>query len=118
MISEAPDVTTYIKEAPGDRQAALKQLRKLSREIFKDSEECIAYGMAAYKKGDNLQFAFASQKQYIALYAGKAAIDEHKSALKGAKLGKGCIRFTKPEHLDFAVIRKVLQSTAKLRTAC
>src|SRR5438309_8722363 len=105
MISEAPDVATYIKQAPADRQVALNQLRKLSREIFKDAEECIAYGMAAYKAGDDVRFAFASQKQYIALYAGKAAIDEHKAALKGANFGKGWIRFSKPEQIDFAVIR-------------
>jgi uncharacterized protein YdhG (YjbR/CyaY superfamily) len=118
MISEAPDVATYIQQAPADRQPALRQLRKLAREIFNGSDECIAYGMAAYKQGDDLHFAFASQKQYIALYAGKAAIDEHKAALKGAKFGKGCIRYTKPEQLDFAVIRKVLLSTAKSRGGC
>ena len=98
MISEAPDVATYIAQAPADRQPALKQLRKLSREIFKDSEECIAYGMAAYKKGDDLHFAFASQKQYIALYAGKSAIDEHKAALKGASFGKAASASRKPNN--------------------
>lgn len=117
MISQAPDVATYIKQAPSDRRATLEKLRGLSREIFPNSEECIAYGMAAYKRGDTLEFAFASQKQYIALYAGKAALDQYRSELKGAQFGKGCVKFTKPEKIDFAVIRKVLLATAKARSA-
>jgi len=35
-------------------------------------------------------------------------VDAHRAALAGASIGKGCIRFSKPEKLDFAVIERLL----------
>ena len=117
MISKAIDVQTYIAEVPAERQAVMKKLRALSKQIFKGCEESIDYGMPCYMRDGVMQFAFASQKQYIALYAGKKAIDQFRGKLSGASLGKGCIRFTSPEKIDFAVIEPLLRVTAKARSA-
>lgn len=117
MISKAANVATYINDAPADRRAVLKKLRVLARKIFKGCEESIDYGMPVYKRGDVMQFAFASQRQYVALYAGKVAIDKYRDKLTGASLGKGCIRFTNPDKIDFAVIEPLLRTTAKARSA-
>jgi len=116
MISKAADVATYINEVPADRKAVMKKLRTLSRKIFKGCEESVDYGMPVYKRNGVMQFAFASQRQYVALYAGKEAIDKFRDKLTGASLGKGCIRFTNPMKIDFAVIEPLLRATAKARS--
>jgi len=119
MTSKAPDVATYIAEVSTDRRPAMEKLRGLCRQM-KGFEECMEYGMPCYKRDGAAVVAFASQKQYIALYVGKkGVVDEFRPALAAASFGKGCIRFTKPEKIDFAVIAQLLQRTSESKeTAC
>jgi uncharacterized protein YdhG (YjbR/CyaY superfamily) len=68
--------------------------------------------MPAYRRNGSVEVAFASRKQYIALYVMKKdVVDEFREALAVASIGKGCIRFKKPEQIDFAVIQQVLRRT-------
>jgi uncharacterized protein YdhG (YjbR/CyaY superfamily) len=72
------------------------------------------YGMPCYKRDGVIVAAFASQKGYIALYGcGKALSPEMRARLKGANIGKGCIRFANPEKIDFAVIEELLRQKAE-----
>jgi hypothetical protein len=53
--------------------------------------------------------AFASQKNYISLYILKEEVlNKHREALAHLNLGKGCIRYRKPEQIDFTVVEKLL----------
>jgi len=112
MISKAADVATYIEESPADRRAAVQQIRTLCRQNLAGYEECMEHGMPSYKRDGLPEFSFASQKQYIALYAKPVLVDEFRAALKKAKIGKSCIRFPKPEDIDFAIIAQLLRRTA------
>lgn len=72
------------------------------------------YGMPSYKKDGVVEVAFASQANYISLYIlKKEVVDAHRDALVGASIGKGCIRFRKPEVTDFAVIESLLVGTVR-----
>jgi hypothetical protein len=44
MQSKAKDVTTYIEEAPDERQETLHRLRELSLTRLTDLEETMEYG--------------------------------------------------------------------------
>lgn len=115
--SKASDVPTYITEAPADRQAALNKLRRLCRKAFSGYEEGMAYGMPCYMRDGKLVVSFASQKQYISLYALKEdVVNEFRTALKGCTIGKGCIRFSNPERIDFEVVEKLLRRTAESKS--
>lgn len=112
MQSTAADVTTYLEQAPPERQAALTRLRNLCVSLLRGYEETIEYGMPCYKRNGTAEVAWASQKSYISLYImKKAVLDAHRSELVTASIGKGCIRFSKPEKLDFAIIEKLLVGT-------
>ena len=75
--------------------------------------------MPCYKRDGVVAMAFASQKQYIAIYCGKAALDEFGSALGASSMGKGCVRFRSPEQMDFEVIERLLRRAGEARTgAC
>ncbi len=68
--------------------------------------------MPSYSKNGTIDVAFASQKNYISLYILKEPVlAAHRADLRGLQVGKGCIRYTKPEKLDFAVIRQLLIAT-------
>lgn len=110
MKSSALDVPSYIAQAPADRQAALRKLRALCRNHLQGTIECIDYGMPVYKsKAGEMVVAFASQKNYIAFYGcGQLLLANHADEAKKLDMGKGCIRFKKPEQIDFALIGQLL----------
>jgi uncharacterized protein YdhG (YjbR/CyaY superfamily) len=118
MMSKAPDVPAYIQQQPAERQATLEKLRTLCRRNLRGYEEYMAHGMPCYKHDGALAVAFASQKNYIALYVmKKAVVDEFRGELAAASIGKGCIRFSRPERIDFAVIERMLSRTAESTSA-
>ena len=114
MKSTASDVTTYIQEAPPKRQEALTRLRDLCREILFDFEEAMEYGGPCYKRNGELEVGFASQKNFIGLYILRADVmNAHKEQLKGEgiSIGKGAIRYSRPEEIDFYVVASMLHAT-------
>lgn len=114
MTSKAPDIRTYLNEVPPARRAILERLRSLCQQQLKDYEECMEYGMPGYKRRGILEVSFASQKQYIALYIlKKQVVEEFRGALPDASIGKGCIRFTKPEKINFEILQRLLRYNAE-----
>jgi len=110
MQSKAKDVDTYIDEVPEERREAISKLRMLCNEILDGYEESMEYGMPSYKlSGGEVEIAFASQKNYISLYILKEPVmDANRHLLEGLNLGKGCIRYTKPDKINFEIVRKML----------
>jgi uncharacterized protein YdhG (YjbR/CyaY superfamily) len=110
MQSKAENVDQYLAEVPRARFEALEQLRKMCLEILEGYQESMEYGMPSYKQsGNEVEIAFASQKNYISLYVLKQdVLDKHRESLKGLNLGKGCIRYSKPEKIDFEIVKSLL----------
>jgi uncharacterized protein YdhG (YjbR/CyaY superfamily) len=118
MQSTAKDVTTYLEEVPADRKAALAQLRKQCLAVLKGFEESMQYGGPCYSRNGVVEVGFASQKHFIGLYTLRVRTDVMKThidflKIKGVSVGKGCIRYSKPEKIDFKVAEKMLKATVK-----
>ena len=114
MVQSKPaTVDDYMAELPADRSDALRRLRAIARCELAGCEERMMYGMPAYIRADGSGFAFASQKQYIALYVEPAVHARNAEALKGLDCGKCCIRFRKPGDIDFALVERLLRDTAE-----
>ncbi len=112
MQSKATSVADYLDEVPASRRTVLAALRKLCLETLAGYEEVMAYGMPSYRKNGTVEVAFASQKNYLALYVlKKAVVDAFRPELPQASIGKGCIRFSTPEKMNLAVIKKLLVAT-------
>jgi uncharacterized protein YdhG (YjbR/CyaY superfamily) len=112
MKNHSDPIETYIKTAPPDRQEALNKLRSLCKEILVDHKEKMAYNMPSYLRNDQVEVAFASQKNQICVYI---LIHEVMLAngdlLKDVNHGKGSIRFSDPDKIDYKLIRKLLIET-------
>ena len=110
--SKAATVDAYIAEAPPDRRPALERVRDLARSTLTGAEEKMTYGMPTYDLGGGNGFAFASQKQYLALYiVNQAAVAKNAAALKGLDMGKSCLRYRRPDQIDFALLEQLLKDT-------
>jgi len=118
MQSKAPTVDEYLLEAPEERKAVLTKLRDLCRKYLEGFEESMEYGMPNYKRNSIAEVGFASQKHFIALYILRTDVmKSHADQLKGTGIshGKGCIRYSKPERVDFKVVESLLKATVKSR---
>ena len=116
MQSKAKTVLAYLKEVPAERKAALKKLRDLCRATLTGFEESMAYGGPSYSRESIVEVGFASQKHFIGLYTLRVRTDvmkAHEDLLKvrGVSFGKGAIRYSKPERIDFMVVESMLRAT-------
>ena len=114
MQSSAKTVTAYLREVPAERRTALAKLRDLCREILTDFKESMAYGGPSYSRNGEVEVGFASQKNFIGLYILRTDVmNAHKGLLKGkgVSIGKGAIRYSKPERIDFKVVESMLRAT-------
>jgi uncharacterized protein YdhG (YjbR/CyaY superfamily) len=114
MRSDAASVPDYIEAVADDRRASLRQMRADCLELLTGFEESMTYGMPCYRRaGGQIEVSFASQKQYLALYIMRSdVLDAHRARLPGLSIGKGCIRFRRPDQIDREVIRSMLAATA------
>ena len=112
MNSEASTVNEYISKAPIERQDSLKKIRELFKTLLPNHKENMAYNMPSYKRKGQVEVAFASQKQDICVYfLIHSVMLENKNLLKGFNHGKGVIRFSKPEKVDFELLSNLAKKT-------
>jgi uncharacterized protein YdhG (YjbR/CyaY superfamily) len=114
MQSAAKTVMAYLDEVPADRKAALSKLRDLWRSLLKGFEESMRYGGPCYSRNGEVEVGFASQKNFIGLYVLRTDVmNAHRDLLKakGVSLGKGCIRYSKPEKIDLRIVEMMLKAT-------
>ena len=60
------------------------------------------------------KWVLPAKKNFIGLYILRTDVmDAHRDLLKGkgVSLGKGCIRYSKPEKIDFQVVEMMLKAT-------
>jgi uncharacterized protein YdhG (YjbR/CyaY superfamily) len=114
MKSEATTVEGYSAEAPAERRPALQTLRRLCLDELGGYEEGMEYGMPSYSRsGGTVEVAFASQKNYISLYVMRTSVMKANARLlEGLSVGKGCIRYGRPEQMDPGVVRALLAGSA------
>jgi hypothetical protein len=112
MQSKATTVAEYLKNLPDDRRGVMTALCSLCRKHLVGFNEGMEYGMPYYKRDDQA-VGVCSQKNYVSVYGLRKQVVETGVTLDGAKIGKGCINFTKPERIDMKVIEKLLVAKRK-----
>ncbi|WP_431953099.1 iron chaperone [Nocardia lijiangensis] len=111
--SKASDVDGYLTEVPEVRRPAVHRLRELCRAELTGFTEVMAYGMPCYERDGVGEIAFANQKQYISFYLLRTDVRAaYADRLAGHDMGKGCLRFRKPDMIDFDLVRDLLRATA------
>lgn len=116
MQSQAATVDEYLLEVPEERRPTLTRIHELCRKYLEGFEESMEYGMPNYRRKGVAEVGFASQKNFIALYILRTDVmNAHADQLKGTGIshGKGCIRYSKPECVDLAVVESMLKATAR-----
>ena len=114
MQSTAKNGTAYLDDVPAERKVALAKLRDLCCTSLTVFEESMKYGGPCYSRNGEVEVGFASQKNFIGLYILRLdVLNAHRDMLKvkGVSVGKGVIRYSKPERIDFKVVEMMLKAT-------
>jgi uncharacterized protein YdhG (YjbR/CyaY superfamily) len=110
--STAANVSNYIDEQPQVWQPTLKKLRALCRRELRGYSEGMAYGMPSYSRDGQIEVGFGKQAHYLSLYIlKKPVLDAHRQQLAGISTGKGCIRYRRPDQIDWDVVTSPLSDT-------
>jgi uncharacterized protein YdhG (YjbR/CyaY superfamily) len=112
MKSDATSVVGYISEEPAEWQPALRKLRAVCRRELRGYTETMTYGMPAYSRGGRTEIGFGKQAKYLSLYILKQPVFEaHRAQLVGLSLGKGVIRYQRPQQIDWDTVTRLLADT-------
>lgn len=74
-------------------RTTLQKLRRAIKAAAPNAEECISYGMPAFRNEGRILAWFGAAKNHCAFNPGAHPIVVHKAALKGYSTSKGTVRF-------------------------
>ena len=137
MTSQATTPEQYIKELPAERKEAITKLREtVLKNLPKGFKEVMSYGMLGYVVPHELYpggyhcdpklplpfVNIASQKNFIALYHMGIystpdllkwfTAEYPKHSQSKLDMGKGCIRFKKPEHIPYKLVGDLIKKVS------
>jgi uncharacterized protein YdhG (YjbR/CyaY superfamily) len=98
----------YLGAVPSDKRAALETLRKRIKDAAPDAEECISYGIPAFRLNGRLLVAYGAATHHCAFYPG-SVVHALKDELSGYDISKGTVRFSADRPLPAALVRRLVQ---------
>ncbi len=112
MIRKKPPKTIgeYLAPLSSGKRAALQKLRKDVKAAAPGAEECISYGIPAFRLGGKLLVAFGAAANHCAFYPGAFPLAAHKADLEAYDTAKGTIRFPAEKPLPAALVRKLVKA--------
>jgi uncharacterized protein YdhG (YjbR/CyaY superfamily) len=110
--AKSPTIDDHLRGASAEQRAALETLRRTIRAAAPKAEECICYGVPAFRLDGKFLVGFAAARNHCSFYPGGTAMGPHLAALAGFDTSKGTIRFQPARPLPAALVRKIVRSRA------
>lgn len=111
MKSKPRTIDEYLAATTEDKRAALERLREIIRAAAPKAEECISYGLAAFKLHGRPLVAFGATVNHCAFYLmSGSTIQAHQKELEGRDCSKGTIRFQADNPLPAALVRTLVKA--------
>lgn len=104
-------IDEYLAAVTIDQRAALEKLRKTIRAAAPKAEECISYGLAAFRLKGRPLVAFGAGANHCSLYPMSAAtVKAFQAQLKDFETSKGTIRFQPDQPLPAGLVKKLVKA--------
>ena len=103
------DVDEYLATLDEPKRLALEQLRATILEIVPGAEQCISYGMPAFRVDGKVVAGFAAFKNHLSYFPHSGSVlPELADDLVGYKASKGTLQFAIDEPLPEALVTKLI----------
>lgn len=110
MSPKAKTIDEYLAGLNEDQREALQALRQVIREAAPKAEECIRYGICAFRL-DRILVGFGATARHCAFYLMSNTVREgFGSQLKDYDTSKGTIRFPVDKPLPATLVRKLVKA--------
>jgi uncharacterized protein YdhG (YjbR/CyaY superfamily) len=111
MKAKPRTIDEYLATLSQDQRSALEVLRKTIKSAAPRAEECISYGLAAFRLYGRPLVAFGASANHCAFYPmSSSTVADHKDELKGYETSKGTIRFPVEKPLPAILVRKLVKA--------
>lgn len=111
MDTKPKTIDEYLAAVSDDQRAALEKIRKTIQAAAPKAEECINYGLAAFRLNGKNLVAFGASAKHCSLYPMDGhTVDAFKDELKDYETSKGTIRFSVDKPLPATLVKKLVKA--------
>ena len=104
--SKPGNIDEYIKAAPKEAQAMLREIRAILKKVAPKATEAIKWGSPVFEDG-RILFSFTAHKSHMNFMPTQPSMAPFKEELSEFKIGKDTIQFPYDKPLPKALIRKI-----------
>ncbi len=118
MKRKPTTIDEYLAALPAARRAALGKLRKVIRSIVPDAQECISYGMPAFRVRGRVVAGFAATATGYSYYPfSGSTLRTLAGELAGYQGTKSAVHVPLEESLPAALVRKLIAARVAERAS-
>src|SRR5438094_1394855 len=111
-------IDEYLASVNANPRDALQKIREAIHAVAPNAEECISYGIPAFRLNGRSLVFFGAWANHCALYPGSSAtLKKFQKDLKDLQASKGTIRFTPDKPLPATMVTKLVNARA-VESAC
>jgi uncharacterized protein YdhG (YjbR/CyaY superfamily) len=104
-------IDEYLANVRPDERKTLQKLRQTIQTAVPEAEECISYGIPAFRLDRRFLAFFGAWANHCAFYPGSAAtLKNFRNELRNFQTSKGTIRFSPDKPLPAALVKKLVKT--------
>ena len=108
-IAKPQTVSEYLARVTPEKRAALNKLRRTIHTAFPRAEECISYGIPAFRLDGRVVAWFAAAAHHLSFFPG-GVLEPFKEELKDYQTSKGTVRFQPDHPLPAGLVRRMIKA--------
>ena len=107
----AEEIDGYLASVEEPKRSTLEALRRSILEVVPDAEQCISYGMPAFKVGGKTIAGFAAFKDHLSyLPHSGSVLSELGDEVAGYRMTKGSLHFAVDQPLPDDLVRRLIET--------
>jgi uncharacterized protein YdhG (YjbR/CyaY superfamily) len=104
-------IDEYLASVNANHRDALQKIREAIHAVAPNAEECISYGIPAFRLNGRSLVFFGAWANHCALYPGSAAtLKKFRNELRDFQTSKGTLRFSPDNPLPVALVKKLIKA--------
>jgi len=111
MARKPTTIDEYLSTVSAEKRRTLENLRKAIRKIVPKTEECISYGIPAFRVNGRLLVGFGAWANHCSFYPmSSTTLRKFQRDVKNFQTSKGTLRFAPDEPLPASFVKKLVQA--------
>jgi uncharacterized protein YdhG (YjbR/CyaY superfamily) len=104
-------IDEYLAGVDADHRDALQKLRETIHTVAPTAEECISYGIPAFRLDGRSLVFFGAWANHCAFYPGSSnTLKKFQNELRNFQTSKGTLRFSPDKPMPVALVKKLLKA--------